>query len=267
MTGIVVCGAAGRMGRSLVQAVTAAGAVLAGALEQSGHVSLGEDAGVLAGGSPLGVRLSDDMVDLFAHADVIIDFSLPGPTMEHVAVARMLKRPMVIGTTGFDARQRERLREAGGDIPLLVSGNFSVGVSVAVDLLERAARAFGKTVDVEIVEVHHRHKVDAPSGTALMMAEAVATARSQDLAEVMVQGRSGHTGERPSGQIGVHALRGSDVVGDHQVWFMAEGERLEIRHVASSRMNFAHGAVRAALWLQGRAPGQYEMRDVLGLQD
>ncbi len=267
MAGIVICGAAGRMGRSLVQAVCEQGAALGGAIEHQGHTALGEDAGVLAGRSPLGVKLSDDVAAVFAQAEVIIDFSLPGPTMEHVAVARMLKRPMVIGTTGFDGRQRERLREAGEDIAMLVSGNFSVGVTICLDLLARASRAFAETVDVEIIEAHHRHKIDAPSGTALMMGETIAQARSQQLDEILVHGREGRTGERPTGQIGMHAVRGGDVVGDHQVWFIGEGERLEIRHIATSRMNFAHGAVRAALWLQGRAPGHYSMRDVLDLQD
>ena len=266
MKGMVICGAVGRMGRALIQVVQAdPDAVLAGALEYVGHPLEGQDIGAIVGLGPVGVALRTSLDRLEERGDVLIDFSMPAPTLEHLAWARQHHRAIVIGTTGFSSDQLDSIRSAALEIPIVMSGNFSIGVNIALDLVERASLAFGPGCDVEIMEAHHRHKVDAPSGTALMLGEAVMQGREGALSDVAQYGRHGHTGVRPLGQIGMHSLRGGDVVGDHQVWFMAEGERLEIRHVAASRMNFAQGAIRAALWVVGRTPGLYSMRQVLGL--
>lgn len=266
MRRVAVCGAGGRMGRALIQAIQSEPQViLMAALEYPESPLLGQDAGELAGIGRLGVPVVGELQTVLSAVDVVVDFSLPIPTLQHARLSAAQGKALVIGTTGFSPEQWLELRAFSEQVPMVISGNYSVGITICLDLIERATRAFGQTVDIEIMEAHHRHKVDAPSGTALMLGEAVALAQGRDLATALVHGRQGHTGERPQGQIGMHSLRGGDVVGDHQVWFMGEGERLEIRHVASSRMNFAQGALRAARWVGDKPPGQYNMRQVLGL--
>lgn len=267
MTRIAIAGAGGRMGRALIQAVVAAeGARLAAAIERPDSSLLGSDAGELAGVGALGVKLSGSLAAVADDFDVLIDFTVPAATAANVAFCRQAEKKIVIGTTGLDEAQKGELKAAAGDIGLVYSGNYSIGVNVTLRLLELAAQTFGDTVDVEIVEAHHRHKVDAPSGTALMMGEAVAGALHRDLKQVAVYERHGHTGPRERQSIGFQTIRGGDIVGDHNVMFIGEGERVEIRHVATSRMNFANGAVRAAQWVAGREAGLYDMRDVLNLR-
>ncbi len=263
---MAVCGAAGRMGRALVQVIAAdPQAQLSAAVEYSGHPMLGQDAGVVAGAAFQGVSLCADLQrELLLELQVMIDFSLPEPALQHARWASDTLTPLVIGTTGFTELQRLELLEIARTIPVVISGNYSVGVNIALDLVRRATLAFGAEYDVELVEAHHRHKIDAPSGTALMLAETVAEARNEKLATVMRCGRES-SNVRAAGEIGIHSVRGGDVVGEHQVWFIGEGERLEIRHVATSRLNFAQGAVRAAHWLVSQSAGMYSMRHVLGL--
>ena len=265
---IAVAGAGGRMGRTLVQAVTEAeGLTLGAATERAGSSLLGTDAGELAGVGRLGVTLSPDLAALTDDFDVLIDFTAPAATMGHLALCRAAGRRMVIGTTGLDESQRAAIADAGGDMGIVLAPNMSVGVNLCLKLLDIAARVLGDEVDIEIIEAHHRHKVDAPSGTALRMGEVVAAALGRDLKEVAVYGREGHTGARDRHTIGFETIRAGDVVGEHTVWFAAEGERVEIAHKASSRMTFARGAARAAAWIAGRDRGLYDMQDVLGLRD
>lgn len=267
MTRIAISGAGGRMGRALIQAVVAAqGATLATAIERPDSSLLGADAGELAGVGALGVRLAGNLAAVVNDFDVLIDFTAPAATALHVEICRQAGKKIVIGTTGLDEAQKSALKIASSGIGIVYSGNYSIGVNVTLRLLELAAETFGDTVDVEIIEAHHRHKVDAPSGTALMMGEAVAGALGRDLKKVAVYERHGHTGARERESIGFQTIRGGDIVGDHNVMFIGEGERVEIRHVATSRMNFANGAVRAAQWVAGCEPGLYDMRDVLKLR-
>ena len=267
MTRIAIAGAGGRMGRALVQAVVAAeGATLAAALERPDSTLIGADAGELAGVGSLGVKVTGDLAAVLDDFDVLIDFTIPVATTANVALCEKAGRRIVIGTTGLGDEQKAALQAAAARTGLVYSGNYSIGVNVTLRLLELAAQTFGDTVDIEIIEAHHRHKVDAPSGTALMMGEAVAGALGRDLKEVAVYERHGHTGPRARESIGFQTIRGGDIVGDHNVMFIGEGERVEIRHVATSRMNFANGAVRAALWLAGKPAGLYDMRDVLKLR-
>lgn len=268
MIRIAVCGAGGRMGRALIAAVQAAeGAELTVAVERPESALIGSDAGELAGVGRLGVALSGSLADVVERFDVVIDFTAPAATVAHLALCRAHGKGIVIGTTGLDAAQRAQIDSAAADTPVVYSGNYSVGVNVSLKLLELAARTFGDTVDIDVLEAHHRHKVDAPSGTALMMGEAVAGALGRKLEDVAVYAREGHTGPRDRQSIGFQTLRGGDTVGDHTVFFFGEGERVEIRHVATNRANFANGAVRAAIWLAGRPAARYDMRDVLGLKD
>lgn len=267
MTRIAIAGAGGRMGRALVQAVVAAeGATLAAALERPDSTLVGADAGELAGVGTLGVKVSGDLAAVIDDFDVLIDFTVPAATAANVVRCAAAGRKVVIGTTGLSDEQKAELRAAAGRTGLVYSGNYSIGVNISLRLLELAAATFGDTVDIEIIEAHHRHKVDAPSGTALMMGEAVAGALGRDLKQVAVYERHGHTGPRARETIGFQTIRGGDIVGDHNVMFIGEGERVEIRHVATSRMNFANGAVRAAQWLAARPAGLYDMRDVLNLR-
>lgn len=267
MTRIAIAGAGGRMGRALIQAVVAAdGARLSAAIERPDSSLLGADAGELAGVGKLGVQVVGDTAAVAADFDVLIDFTAPAATVANIEICRQAGRRIVIGTTGLNDEQKAVLRRAADDTGVVYSGNYSIGVNVTLRLLELAAQTFGDTVDVEIIEAHHRHKVDAPSGTALMMGEAVAGALGRDLKQVAVYERHGHTGPRARETIGFQTIRGGDIVGDHNVMFIGEGERVEIRHVATSRMNFANGAVRAALWLARQNAGLYDMRDVLGLR-
>jgi 4-hydroxy-tetrahydrodipicolinate reductase len=268
MTRIAITGAAGRMGRTLIEAVLQdPQATLAGAVERAGHALLGTDAGALVGRQALGIPLRDDLgAVLDGGVDVVIDFTTPTATLEHIAVCCHNRARMVIGTTGLAAEQRLVLDQAARDIAIAAAPNFSVGVTLSLSLVELAARVLGDAVDVEVIEAHHRHKVDAPSGTALALGQAAARALGRDLDSCAVYGREGHTGERDRNTIGFATVRGGDIVGDHTVLFAGTGERLEITHKASSRMTFAAGAVRAAHWLMNREPGLYDMQDVLGLK-
>lgn len=214
----------------------------------------------------IGVPLSGNLDAVADEFDVLIDFTLPEVMLKNLAFCRKAGKAMVIGTTGLDAAQKQLLAEAGKEIPIVFAANFSVGVNLSLKLLDMAARVLGDDADIEIIEAHHRHKIDAPSGTALRMGEVIANALDRDLQKVAVYGREGHTGARERETIGFATVRGGDVVGDHTVLFACEGERLEITHKASSRMTFAKGAVRAALWLDGREPGLYDMQDVLDLR-
>lgn len=267
MTRIAISGAGGRMGRTLIQAVVAAeGATLAAAIERPDSSLIGSDAGELAGVGALGVKVSSDLAAVANDFDVLIDFTVPAATAANIEICRKAGKKIVIGTTGLSDEQKAALQKAALEIGLVYSGNYSIGVNVTLRLLELAAKTFGDTVDVEIIEAHHRHKIDAPSGTALMMGEAVAVALDRDLKDVAVYERYGHTGARDRQTIGFQTIRGGDIVGDHNVMFIGEGERVEIRHVATSRLNFANGAVRAAIWLGAKPAGRYDMRDVLSLR-
>ncbi|MBK1645457.1 4-hydroxy-tetrahydrodipicolinate reductase [Thiocapsa imhoffii] len=266
-TRIAIVGASGRMGRTLIQAVRdSEGLQLGAATERPESSVIGLDAGELAGVGPLGVAIRADLRECLDQFDVAIDFTTPAATLRHLEICRAAGRPMVIGTTGFEQAQREHIAAAARELGIVFAPNMSVGVNLCFKLLDLAARVLGDEVDIEIVEAHHRHKVDAPSGTALRMGEIVAEALDRDLAEVAVYGREGHTGPRARRTIGFETIRAGDVVGEHSVWFAAEGERVEIVHKASSRMTFARGAVRAAGWIAGQGAGLYDMQDVLGLR-
>ena len=263
---ITIAGSSGRMGRTLLEAVTQAPDMrLAAALERSGSPYLGKDAGELIGAS-CGVAVTDDFVAALSGSDVLIDFTRPEGTLAHLAVCRAKGVKMVIGTTGFSAEQKEGLKLAAKDIAIVFAPNMSVGVNVTFKLLEMAARVLNEGYDIEIIEAHHRHKVDAPSGTALHMGEVVAQTLGRSLAEVAVYGRQGVTGERMPATIGFATVRGGDIVGDHTVMFAGTGERIEISHKASSRATFAVGALRAARFLADKRNGLFDMQDVLGLR-
>ncbi|MEX6504234.1 4-hydroxy-tetrahydrodipicolinate reductase [Pseudomonas zhanjiangensis] len=266
MQRIAVMGAAGRMGKTLIEAVQQAeGASLGAAIDRPDSTLVGADVGELAGVGKLGLQLVGDLQAVVDRFDVLIDFTHPSVTLKNLEVCRRAGRAMVIGTTGFSPKEKQLLADAAKQIPIVFAANFSVGVNLCLKLLDTAARVLGDEVDIEIIEAHHRHKVDAPSGTALRMGEVVAAALGRDLQQVAVYGREGQTGARERETIGFATVRAGDVVGDHTVLFAADGERVEITHKASSRMTFAKGAVRAARWLQGRQPGLYDMQDVLGL--
>ena len=266
MTRIAITGAAGRMGRSLIEACQQAdGMEVSVALEHPDSSLLGSDAGDLAGIGKLGVLVGSDLTAVTADFDVLIDFTRPEPTLANLEICRKAGRRMVIGTTGFSDEQRQQIAMAANDIAVVFAPNMSVGVNLCFKLLDTAARVLGDGVDIEVIEAHHRHKVDAPSGTALRMGEVVADALGRDLKECAVYGREGHTGERESKTIGFETIRAGDIVGDHTVMFASAGERVEITHKASSRMTFANGAVRASAWLMSRDSGLFDMQDVLGL--
>ncbi|WP_433767677.1 4-hydroxy-tetrahydrodipicolinate reductase [Pseudomonas putida] len=267
MRRIAVMGAAGRMGKTLIEAVhQAPGAGLTAAVDRPDSTLVGADAGELAALGRIGVPLSGDLDRVVDEFDVLIDFTHPTVTLKNLAFCRKHGKAMIIGTTGFSVEEKQLLAEAGKDIPIVFAANFSVGVNLCLKLLDTAARVLGDDVDIEITEAHHRHKVDAPSGTAVRMGEVIADALGRDLKKVAVYGREGQTGARDRETIGFATVRAGDIVGDHTVLFAAEGERVEITHKASSRMTFAKGAVRAALWLDGREPGLYDMQDVLDLR-
>ena len=267
MIRVAVVGAAGRMGKTLIEAVTAAdGMALTAATELPDSVLIGVDAGELAGVGKLGVSISHSLTKVVDAFDVAIDFTGPTATMVHLDVCRQHGKAMVIGTTGLTDQQKDSISAAAADIGIVFAPNMSVGVNLCFRLLELAARVMGDDADIEIIEAHHRHKVDAPSGTALRMGEVVAQALGRDLKEVAVYGREGQTGARDPKAIGFETIRAGDVVGEHTVWFATEGERIEISHKASSRMTFAKGAVRAAGWLMRQDKGLFDMQDVLGLR-
>ena len=255
---VAIAGAGGRMGRTLIESVLADRELaLAAALEAPGAAALGQAAG--------SVHISADLGTLAA-AEVLIDFTRPEGTLAHLEACLKLNRRVVIGTTGFSETQTARIAEAARRIPIVQSPNFAIGVNVVFRLAQTAARALGDAYDVEIVEAHHRHKVDAPSGTALKLGELVAQALGRDLGQVATHGRHGDTGERPAKAIGFHAIRGGDIVGEHTVIFAGMGERVEVAVRSQSRSTYAAGALRAAKWLAGRGPGLYDMFDVLGLK-
>ena len=263
---IAVVGCAGRMGRMLVREVTETkGCRLSGGSENPGHEAVGSDAGEVAGLNPLAVAIGSDPVPVFAAADAVIDFTTPEATALHSALAAQARVIHVVGTTGLGAAEEQELRKAARHTAVVWAPNMSLGVNVLMILAEQVARALDDDFDIEIVEMHHRGKVDAPSGTALALGRAAAAGREVTLDEVAIRARDGHTGGRPKGAIGFAALRGGDVVGDHTAVFAGDGERLELTHKAGSRRIFARGAVRAALWAKGQPPGLYAMRDVLGL--
>lgn len=265
---IGVIGAGGRMGRMLVEAVQDnLHTTLSAAIERQGSSLIGADAGEVAAIGRLEVQIVDNLTVVIDDIDVLIDFSLPDATEKNLQICAEHQVAMVIGTTGFSEHQEQVLARASNDIAIVYAGNYSTGVNLSLKLLEMAAKAFGKDADVEIIEAHHKHKIDAPSGTAYMMAEAVAQARGQNLKEVAIYGREGQTGERKEGTIGIHAVRGGEIVGDHTVMFIADGEVVEITHRARARMTFAAGAVRAATWVINQKKGQYNMQDVLGLNE
>ena len=267
MIRVAIVGAAGRMGKTLIEAVqNAEGLALGAATERPDSSLLGADAGELAGVGKLGVALSGNLAEVVDDFDVVIDFTAPASTMAHLALCRQHGKQIVIGTTGLDDAQKQQIRDAANDIGVVFAPNMSVGVNLCFKLLDIAARVMGDDADIEIVEAHHRHKVDAPSGTALRMGEVVADALGRDLKQVAVYGREGQTGARKRETIGFETIRAGDVVGEHSVWFATEGERVEIVHKASSRMTFAKGAVRAAGWLSGQDKGLFDMQDVLGLR-
>jgi 4-hydroxy-tetrahydrodipicolinate reductase len=267
VTPIVVCGAAGRMGRTLVQLIAAhPEARLAAAVEQPGHASIGTDAGVLAGIGELGVAVSDDYTGVATPDTVTLDFTLAAAALEHLRVAARAKAAIVIGTTGFDDAQGKEIAALAPQTRCVIAPNMSVGVNVLLTLVSAAAKALGDDFDPEIVEVHHRLKVDSPSGTALALGRAVADALGRDLAADARYGREGIVGKRTGREIGIMALRGGDVVGDHTVLFAGAGERIELTHRAQSRECLARGALRAALWVAGKPAGRYDMMDVLGLR-
>ncbi|WP_298960146.1 4-hydroxy-tetrahydrodipicolinate reductase [uncultured Methylobacterium sp.] len=263
---LVVVGASGRMGRMLVQAVAAAeGCTLASAIEREGAPALGEDAGVLAGLPPLGVPVTDDPLTAFAAADGVLDFTAPAATVFYAELAAQARIVHVVGTTGLSPDDLRKLDAAARHARIVRSGNMSLGVNLLAGLVRKVAATLGEEFDVEILEMHHRHKVDAPSGTALLLGEAAAAGRAVALAERKVAVRDGQTGPREPGTIGFATLRGGSVIGEHSVIFAGAGERLELTHRAEDRGLFARGAIRAALWAQPREPGLYGMDDVLGL--
>ncbi|MDX2143658.1 MAG: 4-hydroxy-tetrahydrodipicolinate reductase [Rhodospirillaceae bacterium] len=262
---IGIVGCAGRMGRMLIQEILATpGCMLAGGTEPAGP-AVGSDLGLLVGPKPVGVSVMADAEKLFAVSDTVIDFTVPAATLWHTRLAAKTGKTLIVGTTGLDESILGALAEAGKTAAVVHAPNFSLGVNVMFAVTEKIAATLGPDYDIDILEMHHRHKVDAPSGTALGLGEAAAKGRNVKLANVWRKSRDGQVGPRPTGEIGFATLRGGDVVGDHTVMFAAEGERIELTHRASSRAVFAKGAVRAALWARGRGPGLYSMRDVLGL--
>jgi len=255
------------MGKNLIEAVgMTKGLELTAATEHPDSSLIGADAGEVAGVGKLGVTIAADLAAVVNDFDVVIDFTGLAPTLNHLSICREHGKKIVIGTTGFDDAQKAQIADASKDIGVVFAPNMSVGVNLCFRLLDMAARVMGDDCDIEIIEAHHRHKLDAPSGTAVRMGEVVADALGRDLAKVAVYGREGQTGERERETIGFETIRAGDVVGEHTVWFATEGERVEITHKASSRMTFAKGAARAAAWLESKDAGLFDMQDVLGLR-
>jgi 4-hydroxy-tetrahydrodipicolinate reductase len=266
LPGIVITGASGRMGQMLVRLVSASDKVrLVGALERPGHAWVGQDLGTAMGGAALGVTVSDDPLEVMARAQAVIDFTSPTATVAMAAIAAQARAVHVIGTTGIGPDDLAAISAAARHAVIVRAGNMSLGVNLLVRLTQKIAAALDEDFDIEIVEAHHRAKVDAPSGTALMLGQAAAAGRGVQLEAVSDRGRDGMTGARTRGHIGFAAVRGGDVVGEHDVIFAADGERIVLRHIATDRAIFARGALRAAIWGQDRTPGEYDMMDVLGL--
>ncbi len=264
---LAISGAGGRMGRTLIEACQAGeGIELTAAVEHPDSSLIGADAGEIASVGKLGVAIMPGLDRVLADFDVVIDFTRPAATLENLAVCKTHGKRMVIGTTGFSAEQGARIGAAAADIAIMLAPNMSAGVNLCLKLLDTAARVLGDSVDIEIVEAHHRYKTDAPSGTALRMGEVVAQALGRNLSECAVYGREGQTGTRDRKSIGFETIRAGDIVGEHTVMFAGLGERVEITHKASSRLTFANGAVRAAVWIAGQKHGLFDMQDVLGLR-
>lgn len=264
---IGIVGVAGRMGQAITREIAASNgaAVVAGGIEQPGNPALGKDPGVLAGTGPTGVAITEDAAALFGNVDVVIDFSPPAAVGRHAALAAQGKTAYVVGTTGLEDSHFEALSKASHHCAVVQSYNMSLGVNILAGLTRQVAASLGEDWDIEIVEMHHRMKVDAPSGTAILLGEMAALGRGQPLEKISDRGRDGITGERKRGDIGFAALRGGNVAGEHTVIFAADNERIELTHKATDRSIFARGAVRAAIWTKGRLPGLYRMADVLGL--
>ncbi len=266
MVRVGINGAGGRMGKTLIQAcVDHPDTQLGAAFEISSSNAVGQDAGVCAGMESLGVSINSELANHTNDFDVLIDFTIPECTMQSLEVCEQHGKSMIIGTTGLDDSQKLKLQQASKNISIVFAPNMSVGVNLCLKLLQTAAKTLGDEYDVEIIEAHHKHKVDAPSGTALRMGEVVAESLGRNLKDCAVYGREGHTGERDQKTIGFETIRAGDIVGDHTVMFAGTGERVEITHKASSRMTFAQGAMRAASWLSSKSNGLYDMQDVLGL--
>ena len=266
LPGLVVTGASGRMGQTLIRLVGASDKLrLVGCVERAGHPWIGRDVGEAMGGSPLGVKVTDDPLEAFARAQAVVDFTSPAATVEFAALAAQARAVHVIGTTGLESEHLAKIEAASRHAVIVRAGNMSLGVNLLVRLTQKVAAALDADWDVEVVEAHHRMKVDAPSGTALMLGQAAADGRGVSLEKARVSGRDGITGARERGTIGFSAIRGGDIVGEHDVIFAGEGERIVLRHMATDRSIFARGALRAALWGQGQKPGQYDMMDVLGI--
>ncbi len=267
MTKIVVAGATGRMGSRIVALSREYPDIqLAAAIERKGHTAVGNDIGLLAGCGNCNILLTDDVESAIGSGDVVIDFTAPESTLNNIRVAALKKKAMVIGTTGLAAGEIETIKKYSADIPVVLAPNMSVGVNLLLKILKDVARVLGDDYDIEIVEAHHRLKKDAPSGTALKMAQVIAEAVNRNLDEVAVYARKGITGERTKKEIGIQTVRAGDIVGDHTVLFGGLGERIEITHKASSRDTFVRGALRAAIWLKGKKNGFFDMQDVLGLK-
>lgn len=266
MTKIAVCGAAGRMGQRIIVAAREAGCTVSGALERPGHEMVGQDAGLIAGCGALGVAISDDLNAVVEGCDVLIDFTTPKVSLKNLEVCALKKKSIVIGSTGFTPEERALAVELARDIPAVLAPNMSVGVNVCFKILKDVAKTLGDDFDVEIVEAHHKMKKDAPSGTAVRMGEVVAAALGRDYNKAANFHREGICGERTREEIGMQTIRGGDIVGDHTVYFIGMGERIEITHRAHTRDMFSRGAVRAAKWVVNQKPGLYDMQDVLGLR-
>jgi len=265
-TKIAVMGVSGRMGQMLLRAVDESNAAtLIGASERPGHDWIGQDLGVAMGGAPRGVVVMDQPLDVLQNAHALLDFTTPEATMANAEIAAMVRAAHVIGTTGLSEANLKALEAVGRHAPVIRSGNFSLGVNLLTILTRKVAEALDEDFDIEVVEMHHRHKVDAPSGTALMLGEAAAEGRGQCLKDIRDAAREGITGERERGHIGFSALRGGDVIGEHEVVFAGAGERLSLKHISNDRMLYARGAVKAAIWGHHQKPGQYSMMDVLGM--
>ncbi len=266
--GIVVTGVSGRMGQMLVRTIADNPAChLVGAIERTGHDWVGQDLGTVMGGAATGITVTDDALEAIAKAQAVVDFTAPDATLEFAAICAQARAVHVIGTTGMTDDQIARLEPASRHAPIVRAGNMSLGVNLLVQLTRKVAAALDEDFDIEVIEAHHHHKVDAPSGTALMLGEAAAEGRGVSLNDVRDSGRDGITGARKRGDIGFAAIRGGDIVGEHDVMFAAPGERIVLRHLATDRSIFARGAIKAALWAQDKGPGQYDMLDVLGLND
>ncbi|KIC49964.1 4-hydroxy-tetrahydrodipicolinate reductase [Tateyamaria sp. ANG-S1] len=266
LPGIVIAGASGRMGQMLIRSVLESDKMrLVGALEREGHDWIGRDVGEAMGGVALGVSVYDDPLEPMAQALAVIDFTAPEATIALSGIAAQARAAHIIGTTGMSDEQIARLEPASRHCPIVRAGNMSLGVNLLTQLVKQVSAALDEDFDIEVVEAHHHHKVDAPSGTALMLGEAAAEGRGVDLAKVRDAARDGITGARNRGDIGFSVIRGGDIVGEHEVIFAGAGERITLKHMATDRALFAKGALKAALWAQDKAPGQYDMLDVLGL--